>query len=117
METGPPKDAEAAGMLGIRARGGAGSREHLAQSWQAASHHKRVNSEVCAEKSTRDAPRAPGLAQMQLVDGVTAVGQDTVPETGNASWHRFRGSLVHLHKDALISRELGGQRGSHGVCE
>lgn len=51
METGPPKDAEAAGMLGIRARGGAGSREHLAQSWQAASHHKRVNSEVCGRGS------------------------------------------------------------------
>lgn len=51
METGPPKDAEAAGMLGIRARGGAGSRERLAQGWQAASHHKRVNSEVCGRGS------------------------------------------------------------------
>ena len=50
-------------------------------------------------------------AQTQLVGGVTAVGQDTVPETGNPSWHRLWGSLVHLCKDALISRELRGQRG------
>ena len=51
METGPPKGAEAAEMLGIRARGGAGSMECLAQSWQEASHHQRVNSEVCGRGS------------------------------------------------------------------
>ena len=51
IETGLPKDVEAAGVLGIRARGGAASRESSTQSWQAASHHKRVNSEVCGRGS------------------------------------------------------------------
>lgn len=35
----------------MRARGGAASRESSDQTWQAASHHKRVNSEVCGRGS------------------------------------------------------------------
>lgn len=51
MGTGLPKDVETARRAGMRARGGAASRESSDQSWQAASHHKRVNSKVCGRGS------------------------------------------------------------------
>lgn len=51
IESGLPKDVETARRAGMRTRGGAPSRESSDQSWQAASHHKSVNSEVCGRGS------------------------------------------------------------------
>ena len=46
---------------------------------------------------------------MQLVDGVTAVGQDTVPETSNASWHRLRGALSISARTPSLAGSSGGR--------
>lgn len=51
MEQDSPDNVETAWRAGMRARGGAAGRESSDQSWQAASHHKRVNSEVCGRGS------------------------------------------------------------------
>lgn len=51
METGLPEDAEAVGVQGIRARGGAAQQGELSSELVAvAAHHRRVNSEVCGRE-------------------------------------------------------------------
>lgn len=46
-----PQRCRSSQRAGMRTRGGAASRESSDQSWQAASHHKRVNSEACGRGS------------------------------------------------------------------
>lgn len=46
-----PQRCRSSQRVGMRTRGGATSRESSDQSWQAASHHKRVNSEACGRGS------------------------------------------------------------------